>query len=149
MDHEQLPFVPYNFERYPADEMQQRASEFYKHLNTRRSVRSFSGDPIPDGVIEDIVRTAGTAPSGAHKQPWKFCVIRDKDIKHQIRVAAEKEEEENYKRRFPDDWLRDLAIFRTNAIKEYIDIAPVLIVVFKELYQMIDGEKVKNYYVNE
>ena len=142
-------FIDLEFERYPEDEMARRAKAFYQHLDRRRSVREFSPEPIPDGVVEDAIRAASTAPSGAHKQPWFFCVIKDPAMKRAIRIAAEKEEKINYEGRFPKDWLTDLEIFGTNAVKEYLEIAPALIVVFRENYKMIDGKRVKNYYVQE
>jgi len=141
--------IPYDYRRLPHAEMQQRAREFYALMQRRRTVREFSTDSIPEGIIEDSIRTAGTAPSGAHKQPWHFCVIRDADIKHRIRLAAEEEERINYSGRFPQDWLDDLAIFGTDAVKEHLDDAPVLIVVFRENYRIVDGKRKKNYYVSE
>lgn len=142
-------FVPLEFETFPEDVMVERARALYENLNKRRTVREFSDRPIPDEVIDYAIHTAGTAPSGAHKQPWFFAVIKDPEIKHAIRVAAEKEEKENYERRFTDEWLEDLAIFGTDENKEYLDIAPALIVVFRENYKLIDGVKHKNYYVHE
>lgn len=129
--------------------MQERASEYYNLMDERRTVREFSPEPIPEGVLENCIRAASTAPSGAHKQPWHFCVVRDPKIKHAIRLAAEKEEKENYDHRFPEDWLRDLEIFGTDENKEYLDIAPALVVIFRENYRMVEGKRIKNYYVNE
>ncbi len=143
------PYITCQFEKLDPQEMQQRATEFYELMDKRRSVREFSPEPIPEGVLEACIKTASTAPSGAHKQPWYFCVIRDPEIKHAIRLAAEKEERENYEHRFPEDWLQDLEIFGTNEHKEYLDIAPALVVIFRENYQIVDGKRVKNYYVNE
>lgn len=142
-------FIPYEFNRCPEDEMCERSRQFYKTMKTRRSVRAFSTEPVPDEVIENAIRTAGTAPSGANKQPWVFCVIKDPALKSKIRAAAEKEERLNYERRFTGEWLDDLEQFGTNFVKEYIEHAPVLIVIFKENYQLDNGEKKKNYYVNE
>ena len=142
-------FIPYKPTRFTKVESQQRADEFYNELDERRSVRFFSDEPIPQGVLEKIVLTAGTAPSGAHKQPWFFAIVTDKEIKHKIRLAAEEEEKKNYSQRFTDEWLKDLAPFGTDAVKEYIDIVPALIIVFKEVHRIEDGEKRKNYYVNE
>lgn len=147
--HNQNPFIPLNFERLPEPEMLTRAQDFYSNMNRRRTVREFSSDPIPRAVIENAILTASSAPSGAHKQPWFFAVVEDPAVKHRIRIAAEKEEEENYNRRFPKEWLEDLAPFGTNAVKDHIDIAPTLIIVFKQNYQWVDGERKKNYYVNE
>lgn len=148
MSHE-YPFIPYLPKRYNIHEMQQRSKAFYEEMNQRRSVRFFSDEPIPEGVLENIIATAGTAPSGAHKQPWFFALIKSPEIKHQIRLAAEEEERKNYEERFTDEWLEDLAPFGTDAVKPYIDIAPALIVVFKQVYRVENGQKRKNYYVNE
>ncbi len=146
----EYPFIEYKFERLEEEQMLRRAQDFYTHMSSRRSVRQFAPDPIPMEVIEQAILTAGTAPSGAHKQPWFFAVVTDPEIKHRIRLAAEHEEKINYEQRFPEEWLRDLAIFGTDFIKEYLDIAPVLIVVFKENYRVDpEGKKLKNYYVNE
>ncbi|MCB1052845.1 MAG: nitroreductase family protein [Acidobacteria bacterium] len=144
-----VPFVELSFQRRPETEMLARSEAFFGLMDQRRTVREFSADPIPEGLIENAIRTASTAPSGAHKQPWHFCVVTDPEIKHKIRLAAEEEERQNYNGRFPDDWLEDLAIFETNAHKPYLDIAPALIVIFKENYRLENGERKKNYYVNE
>ena len=149
MKNSEHPFIPYAHDSYSSLEMQKRAKEFYEELDKRRSVRFFSDEAIPDGVLEDIIATAGTAPSGAHKQPWFFALVKDKEIKHQIRLAAEEEEKKNYGERFTKDWLKDLAPFGTDSVKTYIDVVPALIVVFKESYRMVDGVQKKNYYVNE
>lgn len=142
-------FIPYRFTRLTEAEMKKRSLEYYELMNSRRSVREFSPDPIPPGVIESAIRAAGTSPSGANKQPWIFCVITDPDLKHRIRIAAEREEKENYESRFPEEWLADLRNLGTDFVKEYIDIAPVLVVVFKEKYRIVNGKRHKNYYVNE
>ena len=142
-------FVKFVGENPTTEELIQRSTEFYKQMDLRRSLRMFAPDPVPDEVLRNIVLTAGTAPSGAHKQPWFFAIVKDSDIKHQIRLAAEEEEQRNYNERFTDEWKEDLAPFGTDAVKEYIDIVPAVIVVFKESYRVVDGEKKNNYYVNE
>lgn len=142
-------FIPYRGIRYPRAEMLQRSREFYQYMNKRRSIRKFSDKPVPLEIIEHIVLTAATAPSGAHKQPWTFCVVSDPTIKKQIREAAEKEEYENYHGRMSDDWLEDLAPFGTDWHKPFLETAPYLIVLFKKAYDLVDGKKQKNYYVNE
>ena len=130
--------------------MRASAREFCFHLRSRRTVRQFAPTPVPREVIEHLVAAAATAPSGAHKQPWQFCVVSDPTIKQQIRDAAEKEEYENYHGRMSDDWLDDLKPFGTDWHKPFLTTAPYLIVVFKRLYDLgPDGEKQKNYYVNE
>lgn len=141
-----ITYIPPSFS---PEEMLRRAAEYYAYADQRRSVREFSDRDVDDRLIDLALQTASTAPSGAHKQPWFFAVVRDAHIKHQIRLAAEHEEHLNYSQRFPQDWKDDLAIFGTDDVKEYLDIAPVLIVVFKENYRMVDGNREKNYYVNE
>jgi len=100
-------------------------------------------------MLEDIILTAGSAPSGANKQPWKFVVVDDPELKKQIRIAAEKEEKESYEHRMPQSWLDDLAELGTDWHKEFLEIAPALIVVFKERYRVEDGIQKKNYYTEE
>lgn len=139
----------HSFERKPENEMQQAAKQYFEHMDKRRTIRHFSTEPIPEGVLEACIRTASTAPSGAHKQPWFFAVVESMDLKQKIREAAEAEERENYERRFPEEWKRDLAPFRTDAIKEHITDAPAIVVLFKQNYSIVDGERQKNYYVNE
>lgn len=118
-------------------------------MNQRRTVREFDSRSIPLDVMENIIRTAGTAPSGAHKQPWTFCLISDPEMKKQIRIAAEEEEKISYTSRMPESWKDDLAPLGTDWEKPFLEIAPYLIVVFKQSYGMQDGEKVQHYYVNE
>ena len=143
-------FQPLDHVRPHAEEMRSRARELYEELRKRRTVRDFSPDPVPRAVIEDMVRTAASAPSGAHKQPWTFCVVEDPAIKQQIREAAEREEYENYHGRMSDEWLADLEKFGTDWQKPFLTTAPYLIVVFKKPYDLeADGSRHKNYYVNE
>lgn len=150
MSTEKFPFIPYEKENYSEEEMKERAASFYSFMNKRRSVREFSDKDIPKEVIDNIVRTAGTAPSGAHKEPWVFCVIRNKDLKKQVRALAEEEERKNYESRMSDRWLKDLEPFGTDAVKEFIDIAPWIIIVLKQSYGFDEeGNKTQNYYVNE
>jgi nitroreductase len=130
--------------------MLERAAEFYHWLDTRRSVRSFTDKPVDPQVIRHIIKAASTAPSGAHKQPWTFCVVSDPEIKKQIRGAAEEEERRSYNERMSDSWLEDLKPMGTDANKPFLEIAPYLIVVFKKPYDYDDeGNKRQNYYVNE
>jgi len=109
----------------------------------------FSADPIPREVLELALHAAGSAPSGANFQPWKFVVVQDPELKREIRVAAEEEEKVNYSGRMPEDWLRALAPLQTDWRKEFLEIAPALIVVFKQEYGVNDGRKIHHYYVNE
>jgi len=124
-------------------------TELYAFQDKRRSVRQFSDKPVSKEVIEALIKTASTAPSGAHKQPWTFCAVSNHDLKLKIREAAEKEEYENYHGRMSDDWLEDLKQFDTDWHKEFLEIAPWLIIVFRKNYDLVDGEKSKNYYVQE
>ena len=150
MAHAKDGFQPLVHQEYTPAEMLDRARSLYATLDARRTVRQFSDRPVDRQVIETIIRTASTAPSGANKQPWMFCVVSDPDLKARIREAAEKEEFENYHGRMSDDWLKDLEKFGTNHIKEFLTTAPYLIVAFKMAYDFgPDGEKEKNYYVNE
>jgi iodotyrosine deiodinase len=146
-----MSFIPYRPERLPEGEMLRRARECHEELDRRRSVRSFSADPVPRELIEMAIRTASTAPSGAHKQPWRFVVVGDPAIKREIRLAAEAEEHESYVGgRMPPDWLEALAPLGTSWEKPYLEIAPWLVVVFEELYEVMpDGSKRKNYYPKE
>jgi nitroreductase len=145
----QMSFIPYIPKRLTEAEIHERANTFYRQMNSRRSVRFFSSDPVPEQVLRDLVMTAGTAPSGAHKQPWYFAIITDPVIKHAVREAAEAEERINYQQRFTEVWKEDLAPFGTDEVKPYLDDAPALIVVFKQNYRIVDGAKKNNYYVNE
>lgn len=127
-------FEPLRFERLPLKEAQHRSQMFLDSMKQRRSIRAFSSDPVPLELITNAIATAGTAPSGANQQPWKFVVISDPELKRQIREGAEKEERENYERRFPEEWLDALAPLGTDWHKEFLEIAPYIIVVFKEEY---------------
>ncbi len=143
-------FVEYVRDTYDAEEMKERSSTYYNWLDTRRSVRDYSDKPVPKEVIENIIKSASTAPSGAHKQPWAFCVVSNPELKKKIRIAAEEEEKESYARRMSDEWLEDLEHLGTNWEKPFLEIAPYLIIVFKKSYNLDDkGDKSNNYYVNE
>jgi nitroreductase len=126
-----------------------RAEEFYQILNLRRTVRDYSDRDFPLEIIEKAILTAGTAPSGAHMQPWRFVVVRDKEIKRKIREAAEKEEFESYHNRMSEKWLRRLAPLGTDEHKPFLEIAPYLIVVFRINSIEEDGEKEPTYYSQE
>lgn len=118
-------------------------------MDQRRTVREFSDKPVPRKVIENIIKTAGTAPSGAHKQPWTFCVVSNPEMKKKIREAAEQEEKISYQNRMNEEWLKDLAPLGTDWQKPFLEIAPYLIIVFKKTYDQVDGERKQHYYVNE
>ena len=142
--------MPLQFQRLPLHEQHARAREFMQLMQRRRSVREFSPEPVPLSLIETLIATAGSAPSGANKQPWRFVVVTDPELKAQIRQAAEQVERENYQRRFPDDWLQDLEPLGTTYEKPFLEIAPVLVVMFKIDYGVSEkGERIKHYYVNE
>ncbi len=143
-------FVRYCPEAYSPDEMLQRSRRFYEMINRRRTVREFSNKPVPRELIDLAIRAASSAPSGAHKQPWTFCVVSNPAIKKEIRVEAEKEEYESYHGRMTPEWLEDLKPLQTDWKKPFLEIAPYLIVVFKKAYDILpDGSKKNNYYVNE
>ena len=143
-------FVKYEHIAVEPEKMLSNSCEFYELMDKRRSVRVFSSETFPREIIENIIMTASTAPSGAHKQPWTFCVITDPDIKKQIREAAEKEEYENYHGRMDKQWLEDLSYLGTDWHKPFLETAPYLIIVFKKLYDITrEAEKKQNYYVNE
>ena len=142
-------FIKLNFSAISEQEMLKNSEEFYNLMDRRRSVREFSDKDVPKEIMENIIKAAGTAPSGAHKQPWTFCLIRDPNIKKQIREAAEEEERENYSGRMSKRWLNDLNPFGTDSNKPFIETVPWIIVVFKRVYERTDGVKHNNYYVNE
>jgi nitroreductase len=142
-------FIPYRTLSFSPEEQLNRAQGFFSLCNQRRTVREFSSKPVSKELLETLIRTAGTAPSGANKQPWRFVIVSDPAVKHEIRLAAEKEEKESYEHRMPQEWLDDLAALGTDWHKEFLEIAPALIVVFSIDYE-IDGERQrKNYYVKE
>lgn len=142
-------FIPYHPLGYAPVKMNLRAEDFYNFMDARRTVRDISSKPVPIELIEWILKTASTAPSGANKQPWTFCVVANKTLKKQIREAAEKEEYENYHGRMSPEWIEDLAALGTDWNKPFLETAPYLIVVFKKSYDLVDGQKKKNYYVLE
>lgn len=150
MSEEKMGMIPLRFERLDQEESLRRSREFADLLSRRRTVRTFSPDPVPIEVLREVVRAAGTAPSGAHKQPWTFVLVSDPEVKRQIREGAEEEERKNYGGRMSQEWLEDLAIFGTDAEKKYLEIAPALIVLFAQSYGIgPDGERRKHYYVQE
>lgn len=140
---------PLEYVEYPPEEMLQRAGDFCQLCNHRRSVRHFSSRAIPREIIELVVRTAGTAPSGANKQPWTFVAVTDSKLKHEIRIAAEKEEKESYERRMPREWLEDLEPLGTDWHKEFLETAPCLIAVFRQDFAIKENQMRKHYYVME
>lgn len=144
------PFFPYRPGRLDPEEARRRADSFYRLLDERRSVLYFAPEPVPRELIETAIRSASTAPSGAHRQPWRFVVIGDPEIKHRIRVAAEAEERKSYEERMPNEWLEALAPLGVDWHKPFLEIVPWIVVVFEELYGFDEtGAKRKNYYVRE
>lgn len=142
--------IKYSHVHYAPEEMMKRSADFYNWLETRRSVRDFSDKPVPKAVIENIIMSASTAPSGAHKQPWTFCVVSNPEIKKKIREAAEKEEYESYSKRMSEEWLEDLKPMATDWNKPFLETAPYLIIAFKRPYELDEADKKhQNYYVNE
>jgi nitroreductase len=141
--------IPLDFPRLTPDEQLRAGRELLDRFRTRRSVRSFSAEPVPIELIENAIRFAATAPSGANQQPWRFVVVRDAEIKRQIREAAEAEEKENYEHRFPEEWIRALEPFGTDWHKPYLETAPYLIVVLRIDYGIAAESRIKHYYVHE
>ena len=142
--------IPYEFEPLNAKTSVRRGREFFDLMNRRRSVRDYSTEAPPRECIELAIKTAASAPSGAHHQPWRFVLIDDPDLKKAIREAAEEEERENYDNRFPPEWLQALAPLGTTGDKPFLEDAPYLVVVFKESYGVSEeSDKITNYYVNE
>lgn len=150
MNIDEKDFIPYEGIKMNKEESIISSRKFYAFMDKRRSVRDFSDEDIPEEIIENIIKTASTAPSGAHKQPWHFCVIRSKELKSKIRELAEHEEKINYESRMSDRWKEDLAPLGTNEVKEFLDTVPWIIVVMRKSYTINEnGEKENNYYVNE
>jgi nitroreductase len=149
MSNHQTVFMDFVHNPIAPEEMLDRSQAFFQMMDQRRSLRFFSDRPVDQAVIENIVRTASTAPSGAHKQPWTFCIVKNPEIKKAIREAAEVEEYENYHGRMSTDWLEDLLPFDTDWHKPFLETAPYLIIIFKKVYDQIGDQQRKNYYVNE
>lgn len=142
MTIQQIPYHPYT----PPADSETAARAFYEIVNQRRTIRAFSDKPVPREVIEQVLLAAGTAPSGAHKQPWRFIAVSNAELKHKIRMAAEEVEREFYEKRASDRWLEDLEVFGTSPDKSYMDTVPWLIIVMA-LRTTDDGGQV--YYLNE
>jgi iodotyrosine deiodinase len=141
-----IPFVPSSFSEA---EQIRRAEDFLGLCRRRRSIREFSDKPVSRDILERILETAGTAPSGANKQPWQFVVVTDAELKRQIRIAAEAEEKKSYENRMPQEWLEDLKVLGTDWHKEFLELAPALIAVFSISHTKEGDRDRKNYYVKE
>lgn len=147
-DKRKYPFLPLaTWREYPPEEMLQRSASFYEEVNRRRTVREFSSRPVAREIIENALRAAGTAPSGANLQPWHFVVVSDPATKTRIREAAEVEEREFYQHRASPEWLAALEPLGTDDSKPFLEDAPYLIAVFLQKFAILpDGRKVKHYY---
>ena len=145
------PMIPFTLSRLDPATQQERATAFFREMDRRRSVRFFSGDPVPIELIEQAIKTASTAPSGAHKQPWTFVITGDPDIKRQIREAAEEEEQTNYEGgRLPPHWREDLEPLGTDWRKPFLETVPWIVVMFEQRYGISEnGERKHHYYVKE
>lgn len=146
-----FPFHPLDFQRLDSDQQLEASRRFLARLAVRRTIRDFSPEPVRFELIENAIRTAASAPSGANQQPWRFVVVVDPERKHRIRVAAEAEEKESYERRMPDEWLQAIAPFGTDWHKPFLETAPYLIAVFRLDYSLEPGtgRRIKHYYVQE
>ncbi len=148
--HGQAQQIPLEFQFLAEAEMGRRAIDFYHLLNRRRSVRSFSGRSVPRAIIEDCLRAASTAPSGAHMQPWHFVAVSDPEVKRQIREAAEIEERAFYDHRAPEEWRAALRPIGTDSNKPFLETAPYLIAIFAQRHHLDEQQQqVKHYYVTE
>jgi nitroreductase len=143
------PFVPLEYPRRAPGEMLERARQFTADVRLRRSIRHFTDEPLPEGLVDECIRAAGLAPSGANRQPWTFVVVTDPETKRAIRAAAEEEERKLYHERITDEWRAALAPLGTDEHKPFLETAPALIVVFRHVYDVDGGAKVTNYYTQE
>ena len=144
------PFVALRFTRHTAEQSRERARAFYDEMNRRRTTRHFSTDPVPRELVEYAIRTAGTAPSGAHQQPWTFVAVSDPSLKQRIREAAEREEREFYHGKAPREWLEALLPLGTDEHKPHLTDAPWVVVLFRQAYGVTpDGGKRTHYYAEE
>ena len=142
-------FIPYTAQGLSMEESTKRSADYRAYMDQRRSIRFFSDKPISEEILENLIMAASTAPSGAHKQPWTFCAVSNPEIKAAIRKAAEEEEYKSYNGRMSEEWLVDLKPFGTDWHKDFLTIAPWLIIIFKKAFDYDGKEKKKNYYVNE
>jgi nitroreductase len=142
-------FIPLRFKEYTPDEMLLRSQEFHAEMECRRTVRDFADRPVAEAIVRNAIRTAGTAPSGAHMQPWTFVLVGDPETKARIRRAAEAEERESYERRMPKEWLDALAPLGTDWRKPFLTVCPWLIVVMAQTYAATPRGLAKHYYVQE
>lgn len=144
-----MSFQKLDFKKLSEDKMKTSSKTFLDQMLTRRTIRDFSDRPVPMDVVENCIKTAASAPSGANKQPWSFVVVEDPKVKKKIRIAAEAEEKEFYGHRATKEWLEDLNQFGTDWKKPFLETAPILIIIFKQVTDTSGDEPRKNYYVNE
>lgn len=146
----EYPTIPYQASIFEESEMLSRSESLLEYMQKRRTIREFSDRPVPLEVLRNVIALAGTAPSGANKQPWTFCLVTQPELKKAIRLAAEEEEKKNYSGRMSEEWLRDLAPLGTDEFKPFLETAPALIVVFRRSFEFDpSGAKHQNYYVSE
>lgn len=142
--------IELDFSHITDEEMLKKSELFYLFMNKRRSVRNFSDKKLPEGIIDKLILTAGTAPSGANMQPWHFAIVQSPETKKKIRIAAEKEEKEFYTGKAPEEWLNALSVLGTDWRKPFLEKAPALIVIFEKKYSVDEkGNKIKHYYTKE
>lgn len=146
---EDLKQIPFTFNSLSKEESIKKSQDFYDLMKQRRTIRFFSSAPVPREVIENVIKAAGTAPSGAHTEPWTFVAVCDPNVKQELRTIVETEEEINYTKRMGKEWVRDLKGFQTNWVKEYLTVAPWLILVFKQTYGLLPDGRRRNHYYNE
>ncbi|MEE9218897.1 MAG: nitroreductase family protein [Acidobacteriota bacterium] len=145
-----LRFIPLDYVRPPEHEIRARVREFLQTMRQRRSVRHFSSDPVPMEILIDLISIAAQAPSGANRQPWRFVLVTDPEVKKKIRQAAEEEEKRTYEQRMPGEFRDAVEPLGTDWHKEFLEIAPALIVVFRKDWEVLpDGRHLKAYYVSE
>jgi len=144
-----LEHVPFIHKTFDAEEMIERSEQFYQEMSKRRTLRFYSDKPVPREVINNIIKTAGTAPSGAHTEPWTYVVVENQEIKEQVRDIIEKEEEINYSQRMGDKWTTDLRPLKTDWIKPYLTTAPYLLLLFKQTHGILPSGGKKVHYYNE
>ena len=138
--------IPYEFIRRGEEKMNARADDLLAQIQTRRSCRFFSDEPVPRELIEKLIAVAHTAPSGANRKPWRFVAVDDPALKREIRLAAEEEERQCYEHRFTEEWLEALEPLGTDPNKPFLENAPWLVALFRIDWEEIDGERRQNYY---
>lgn len=141
--------IKYQYKKTTIKAIKQRSKAYYNKIKNRRSIRDFSKIPIEDEIIKNAILSAGSSPSGANMQPWHFVVIKNKIIKNKIRIAAEKEEFNFYNNKASQEWLNALKPLGTNIHKKFLEDAPIIIAIFEQKYSLVNGKKIKNYYVKE